>query len=288
MVDLRAVEIDSSHPSAPENVRHLQGQNGCVSSRSLQSPIEADTVVIGTMFTVKTFDDPINLLTMEITANPIGTSMDVEIYTKLGDYQGAENDPTQWEKVVDTAVTPAHEGRGTLIPQEDFANFTMNPHELHSFFVSLKTSDLRYKSDDNFGRGQQFVSDGYLSVNAGIGLPNYGFGTEFFPSRLFCGIFHYTYATDCKAPTSKASVSYSFHVELKGNGASESEMIDEMNSLVGTSIQSILDNMATLRDEHVIRVERIDTAAVSESEQGRLRLVHQPFGTKFTVSNKQL
>jgi hypothetical protein len=271
MVDVRAADIDSSDRTAPEDFRHLQGQDGCVSSSRLQTPMEADTVVIGTMFTVKTFDDAINLLTMEIAANPIDTNMDVEIYTKPGDFQGAENDPTQWQKVVDTTVAPASEGRGTLIPPEDFMNFTMHPNELHSFFVSLKTSDLRYKRADNIETGQQFVSDGYLSVNAGIGLSNYGFGTEFFPSRLFCGIFHYTYATDCDAPTSKTSVSYSFHVEL-GKGATKSEIIDEINSLVGRSLRSILESMATLRIEHDMRVERVDTAAISESGQGRFRL----------------
>ena len=267
MVDVRAAGIDRNDRVAPEDARHLQGQNGCVSSSRLQTPMEADTVVIGTMFTVKTFDDAINLLTMEIAANPIDTNMDVEIYTKPGDFQGAENDPTQWEKVVDTTIAPASEGRGTLIPPEDFSNFTINPNEVHSFFVSLKTSDLRYKRADNIETGQQFVSDGYLSVNAGIGLSNYGFGTEFFPSRLFCGIFHYTYASDCNAPTSKTSVSYSFHVEL-GKGGSETEIVDEINSMVGTSLQSILESMAALRVEHDMRVERIDTAATSEFGKG--------------------
>ena len=41
------------------------------------------------MFTVQPHDDLISMLTMEISANPISSDMDVEIYTKLEDFKGA-------------------------------------------------------------------------------------------------------------------------------------------------------------------------------------------------------
>ena len=249
--------------------------NGCAQSQSLQTPYEADTVVYGTMFTVQTHADPISILTMEISASPLEAAMDVEVYTKLGDYKGAENDPLQWTKIVDTSVNPGREGRGTIIPKNVFESFTMNKNELRAFFVSLKTSDLRYKRADDIASGQTYVSDGYLSVNAGVGLADYGFGDQIFPSRLFNGIFYYAYATDCNAPSSKLLVTYSFHARPKGGARSRSEIIEEMNKLVGDAVQDVIDSesMSNLRDEHKIGLESIDTVT-SISEKGKLTKFH--------------
>ena len=259
--------IDFTEPTGAEGQRNLQGSNVCVTTRSLQTPSVADTVVIGTMFTVQTHKDPLTMLTMEISANPLDTKMDVQIYTKIGDFKGAESDPLKWTKIVDTSVTPAREGRGTIIPTEDFKTFTMNSNEQRSFFISLKTSDLRYRRADDLETGQQFLSDGFLSVNVGIGLSEYGFGNQFFPSRMFSGIFHYTYATDCNAPTSKTLVTYSFYAQPKGQLAPKTEVIDELDRLVGNAIEGILGGMGPFRDEHGIKVEDISTVEHSETKQ---------------------
>ena len=60
---------------------------------------------------------------------------------------------------------------------------------------SLQSPDLRYRRTENMTTNQQFVSDAFLSVNAGLWLSTYGFGGHFFPSRLFPAIIHYTYPT---------------------------------------------------------------------------------------------
>lgn len=242
--------------------------NDCVQIQRLQTPFEADTVVYGTMFTVQTSSDSITVLSMEISANPVGTEMDVAIYTKLGDYVGVETDPSQWEKIVDASLTPAREGHGTPIPEDQFKNFTMGKNELRAFFVSLKSSDLRYKrSADGTEAGQPFVSDGYLSVNSGIGLAEYGFSNQIFPSRLFSGIFYYSHATDCSAPSSKVLVTYSFLARSKESAVSRDQLIDELNSLVDGAVKSLLDSdLSTIRDEYKTEVETV-TSATSISEQ---------------------
>ena len=241
----------------------------CVQIQRLQTPFEADTVVYGTMFTVQTSSDSITVLSMEISANPVGTEMDVEIYTKLGDYVGAEADPTQWVKIVDTSLTPAREGQGTPIPEDQFKNFTMETNELRAFFVSLKSSDLRYKrGEDSMEAGQPFVSDGYLSINSGIGLAEYGFNNQIYPSRLFSGIFYYSHATDCNAPSSKVQVTYSYLARSKESVFSRDEIIAALNSLVDGAVKSLLDSeLSTIRDEYKVEVESV-TSATSISEQG--------------------
>lgn len=242
----------------------------CIRTKRLQTPFEADTVVYGTMFTVQTSTDSITMLSMEISANPIGTEMDVEIYTKLGNYIGAESDPSQWEKIVDTSLTPAREGRGTTIPEDQFKKFTMEKNELRAFFVSLKTSDLRYKSGtDDIEAGQPFVSDGYVSVNSGIGIAEYGFSNQIFPSRLFSGIFYYSHVADCSAPSSKVLVTYSFHAQPKGGAIlTRAEVINALNSLVDDAVNDLLNSeLSSSRDEYMIAVASV-SSTTSLLEQG--------------------
>lgn len=258
--------------------RNLQSVQGCVKSESLETPFEADTVVFGTMFTVQSQDDPISVATMEISATPLAEQMDVEIYTKVGDYQGFENEASQWTQVVATTVTPARDGRGTIIPANAFSGFTMNPNELRSFFVSLKTSDLRYKRGGDYKTGQTFLSDGYLSMNVGIGIGSAGFGFgSVFPDRMFTGIIHYTHATDCDAPSGKSLVTYSFHARPKTGSASREVITNSVNMVVGDAVESVLNTkVPSLRDDHSISFEQVET--VSSAKQGKSfkGVCHQP------------
>lgn len=249
--------------------RDLQGAHGCIQAAHLQSPFPADTVAYGTMFTVQTHGDPVSIVTMEILANPVDSAMDVEIYTKEGDYQGAEADVTKWMQIVNTSVLPAREGRGTVIPMEDFSGVTMAPGEIRAFFVSLKSSDLRYRRAVNFQTGLPFHSDGYLSMNVGIGLADPGFGDRIYPNRMFSGMIHYTHTTDCNAPKSKSQTVYSFYAVPKGKAASKAEMTDEINKSVGDAIQNILDSdMSNLRDDHSLSVQKVESE-ISVMENGK-------------------
>lgn len=243
--------------------RKLKADRVCAVSEALQTPNEADTVVSGTMFTIQSHNDPISIITMEICANPIESSMQVQIYTKGGDFKGVENHPSKWIKIVDTSIFPAREGRGTLIPTDDFMSFTMNPNEVRAFFVSIKTSDLRYRQADDFDIAQPFVSDGYLSMNVGIGLADPGFGNRVFPSRMFSGIVHYTRLADCDAPDSKTVITYTFHVTPKARAAGKSEITDEVHNRVSEAIRDILkSDLSDLSDDHTIGVDGIETGSL--------------------------
>jgi hypothetical protein len=224
------------------------------------------------MFTVRTHDDPISMQTMEIIANPVESIMNVKIYTKGGGFKGFENDSSKWIKIVDTSIVPApREGRGTIIPPDEFIGFTMNPNEMRSFFVSLTTSDLRYRRADEFETGQPFVSDGYLSVNVGVGLAGQGFGSRIFPSRMFIGIFHYNRVADCNAPTSKTLLTYTFHVQPKAKVASKAEMTNEVEQRVGDALRDILrSDLSDLSNDHAISINRIDTSGLV-FERGTLK-----------------
>jgi hypothetical protein len=243
----------------------------CDEPMSLVTSFEADTVVYGTMFTIESKSEPIDVHTMEISANPIGTEMDVEIYTKVGDFVGSEKDPLQWTKIVDTSVIPAREGRGTIIPPSAFQTISMLSNELRAFFISLKTSDLRYKRDENDGDpGHIFASDGYLSIRAGVGIGEYGFNDQIFPSRLFTGIIHYTHKTDCAAKKSKVLITYSYHVRPKGNAVlSKTDIANELTTLVEEGFAAILDTeLSSIRNQYQLQVDSLK-CTFSNLKRGR-------------------
>jgi hypothetical protein len=247
-----------------EGPRTLSKQ--CNHMMSLETSLESDTVVYGTMFTVESKDDPITILTFEIFANPLGTNIDLQIFTKSGDFVGAENDSTQWTKIVDTSLFPAREGRGTIIPTNKFQNVTMEGrNELHAFFVSLKTADLRYMRDEQERDvGETFISDNFLSIKSGIGISEYGFGNQIVSSRLFTGIIHYSHKEKCADSSSQATISYSFYSQAYGT-----ESIDEISYMLDYSLTNILSTaLSAFRNEFKIAVEST-TCAESALEKGK-------------------
>jgi hypothetical protein len=246
-----------------EDSRNLSKQ--CKQIMSLETFLESDTVVYGTMFTLENKNDPITIETFEIFINPLGTNIDIKIYTKSGDFVGLESESSQWTKIVDTSLFPAREGRGTIIPTTQFEKVTMEgTNEIRAFFISCKTADLRYKRDE-IGRdvGETFLSDDFLSLQTGIGISEYGFGNQIVPSRLFTGIIHYSHQNKCTDKLSQAIVSYSFNTQVS---ASE---LDELNYMLDYSIANILStSLSTFRDEFKLEIEST-TCTESVLEEGK-------------------
>ena len=152
----------------------------------------------------------------------------------------------------------------------------MKPTGLRSFFVSLKTSDLRYKRDEGSAEpGHSIVSDAYLSINTGVGLAEYGFSNQIFPSRLFSGIIYYSHQSDCEAPNSQDLVTFSFYT--RENGSSHNELIDELSSLVTGAIESLLDSqLSGIRDENKVKVDAVN-CTIPLSNQGKFTTTRHQF-----------
>jgi hypothetical protein len=235
-------------PRAP---RSLSKQ--CEHIKSLETSLESDTVVYGTMFTMESKDDPITILTFEILMNPLGTDVDLKIFTKSGDFVGAEDDASQWTKIADTSLFPAREGRGTIVPTNQFQTVEMEGnYELRAFFISLETADLWYMRDEQERDvGETFISDDFLSINSGIGISEYGFGNQIVSSRLFTGVIHYSHKAKCADGSSQANVLYSFYTQ-----AYNTESIDEISYMLDYSLTNILSTtLSAFRDEFKIAVE---------------------------------
>ena len=247
----------------------------CENIMSLETSLESDTVVYGTMFTVETKNDPITILTFELLLNPLGTNIDLKIFTKSGDFVGVEDDSSQWIKIVDTSLFPAREGRATIIPTTQFQNVTMTGrNELRAFFVSLKTADLRYMRDENERDiGETYIADDFLSIKSGIGISEYGFWNQIVSSRLFTGIIHYSHNAKCTDRISQATTLYSFYTQVNNK-----ESIDEIRYMLDYSLANILSSsLSTFRDEFKIVVEST-TCAESTLEKGESDLfISRPY-----------
>jgi hypothetical protein len=234
----------------------------CERTASLTTSFQADTVAVGTMFTVQTHADPISIITMEVSANPVNEDgMDIEIYTKAGNYAGFENKMSEWDLVTKAVVIPEREGRGTLIPEDAFSDVKMAAGELRSFYVTLKTSDLRYsRTNEN----TTLSTDGYLSVFAGIGLADYKFSDRFFDGRFFNGIFHYNRMTDCDEPSAKASMTFKFYVQPHER-TEVKELINQFNIKVAASVRYLLDtSVMALRDTHSLKLAGVDSKMMKQ------------------------
>lgn len=246
---------------------HNRALAECERTSSLTTSFHADTVAVGTMFTVNTHNDPISILTMELSANPVNnTGMDVEIYTKTGNYSGFEDNATAWQLVTKTSVIPAKEGRGTLIPEDSFHPVNMTAGDLRSFYVTLKTSDLRYTRAEQVSDGEPFITDGYLSVNVGIGLSEYHFSKSLFKGRLFNGIIHYMHLTDCNEPSEKVVIPLQFNVRPQTE-VRIADVANQFNDLVKGSLQTILDTiMIDLKDKYSLKISNVQSKSVTDAQ----------------------
>ena len=94
----------------------------CERKSPLETTFVTDTQAYGVMFTVAAKQDILLIETIEISAVAPDHQKDVHVmvYTKEGDYHGFYNQPDQWVSIADTTVIPSIEGRGILVPPQEF------------------------------------------------------------------------------------------------------------------------------------------------------------------------
>jgi hypothetical protein len=115
-----------------------------------------------------------------------GFQVDMEIYFKVGTYNGFNTNPNAWTQVGErTSVTPAGQGLPTEIPID--VDVVIPAGETYSFYVTCTNATLNYTNGTV--EGAPFASDANLTFFQGIGL-GYAFGGAFRP-RIFNGIIHY-------------------------------------------------------------------------------------------------
>ena len=240
----------------------LGTQDVCFIAADLQSTLKADSVTVGTMFSVRSHNAPLTIRTMEISVNPL-VGLPIEVYTRLGGYTGHERDESEWQKIVDTRLTSIyHEERGALIPEKDFVKIEMGSDEVRSFYVTLQSPDLRYI------RAQEGLvtptSDGYLTIAPGVGLNDYKFQSSFLSEgRLFSGMVRYSRAAECQFPRTQTHVTYGVHV-VRGSQRTD-ELVETIKQSMTSAVEMVLSNeMKDFVQQASLTMDDMDLTALQQ------------------------
>ncbi|KAI2507009.1 hypothetical protein MHU86_7394 [Fragilaria crotonensis] len=157
----------SQEPTSSPSIGVLPDFGNCTDLATLETALDGGTESYGTMFTV-TSSAHVNITSIDIH---VATTDEVyvEVYTKIGDYRGFEEDPSSWRAVAAVNVVGAGEGKLTSIPDADFEDVTMAANETRAYYVTTSTAYLKYsRSSVQVGKAQ--IADDYITINSGAGL----------------------------------------------------------------------------------------------------------------------
>ena len=239
-------------------------RSACQDHHEVQTTFAGGTGAFGNMFTVTSKDRALAISTVSFHTDYDG-DVTAEVYTRAGDFVGFENDPHAWTRVARAAVHGAGMDHGSVIPKEHFDAIHMKPNETVSLYVTLTTADIRY-TRTNRTLGEPLASHEFLDVNAGAGLADYPYATEFFlyVPRAFNGIVHFDIDAEC-LPT--VDVTYSFNVQAP-KAYDQPKVMHLVENSVEQAMRGLFGSEFVLMEHAEKHKAGIDRVIVSESNTG--------------------
>jgi hypothetical protein len=230
-----------------DNSESIEGPSQCSTITSLETSFQSEIEGFGVMFTVRSKKLELRILTLEFSSflGPSGGQVDVMVYTKLGDYTGYENIPSEWTLISEATIKTARLGLGTLIPTNNFTSVSMEPNQRRAFYVTLKSMQLRY-SEANGIIGDVASQDSHFEVHVGGGLMEFPFSRYLFEPRLFNGLIYYEIAGNCNDLLETTRVPLQFTV-LHDNTITFTQVQSQINSIMNTSITTLLQTDTQLK-----------------------------------------
>ena len=225
-----------------------QGSLQCTTTTSLETSFPSDIEGFGAMFTVRSKTLELRILTLEFSSF-LGTSggqVDVMVYTKLGDYIGYENTPSEWTLISEATVETARLGLGTLIPTNKFTSVFMEPNQLRAFYVTLTSMQLMYSEANEINIGDVASQDSHFEVHVGGGLMEFPFSNYLFEPRVFNGVFHYDIANSCNDLLETTIIPLQFTVRYD-TAVTVTQVQSQINRIMNTSIVTLLENNTQLQ-----------------------------------------
>lgn len=249
----------------------------------LATQLDGDTGAFGNMFTVTSGNETIEISSISVHTDFASGTVTALVYVKEGGYLGFENDPVAWRKVAESTVLGNGAGKPTMIPREHFDPITMGPDQTIALYVTLDKPDIRYTRTAT-PAGNPVASSAQLSINAGAGLADYPFATEFFmyQPRVFNGLIHYASAADCY-PLSE--VGYAFNVH-HSRSISQRQLTGQVASSLEQVVVGLVESQPTLRafkQDHAMSVHevRVTPTGGAYSFVGTVRLQEEKHLTLF-------
>lgn len=136
----------------------------------------------GNMFNIDVLND--DLLFTGFDINLITGSQNVQIYTRLGGYQGFESSSAGWDLIFDSFVTSSGAGNPSFVDIND-TWFTSN--STYGLYITTSSGSMGYTNGTQ--EGSVYVDNGALRIREGLGMA-YAFSTSFSP-RVWNGSIHY-------------------------------------------------------------------------------------------------
>jgi hypothetical protein len=156
-------------------------------------------VPTGNMFTVTAkAKTPIKITTLSFHTLNQEKDVTVIVHTKQGDFVGFEESTPGMEGNFRSVHEGSWPGVREPNPFQDFEPVFVYPNETVSFYITLKTAEMMY-SIANGTLGSAVASNEYLQVNAGVGVADFPFASEYFLyyTRAFNGVVHYSSDARC-------------------------------------------------------------------------------------------
>jgi len=203
----------------------------CQNNNVVETTFEGGTGAYGNMFTVTSKQKPVRITTLSFHTDYFDGNVTAIVYTRLGDFVGYENQPRAWRKIAESSLRGAGSGFPSTIPKADFEPVDMVANETVAFYITLTTADIRY-TRTNITLGKPLASDENIHVNAGVGLADYPFASEFFiySPRSFNGMVHYISEAEC-LPSLNVTYAFNVHHSVDITG-------EELNRLMSSNVEA--------------------------------------------------
>ena len=211
-------EVGLLHAHTQQEQWHRQTQTGGSTAfqrgcrDSLSTPLNPNSGSYGNMFAVRTKSGgpPVRITSLDFYTDRT-YEVTYEVWTLDGPYDGNSlTDPGLWTRIAGGKVMGQGRTRPTPIPENNFVPVDVEGNGgFRSFYVTLTTPDIRYRTGAGTSDGQLTYADSSeLTIYEGLGVILYPKPTDlvnFKKPRNFLGNIHYTSAETC-APTPAPTV----------------------------------------------------------------------------------
>lgn len=219
----------------------------------------------GTMFSL-TVKERLDLLSMEfdIAEGISGGDVAMEVYYRKGEFSGYTNDQQQWTKLADTIFYLAPDGKGAIIPTNEFTTVTMEPGQKYSIYLSFQSDVLKLKTSKQL-IGELYQSTDILDLYVGVTLDDGPFPNTFGIASDFAGVLHYRTLLPCSRVLMTTSVPMEFAI----NENPDPDTLNELADAVKKAITALITlNPTLIRYEKFHELELQDVASGFQGRSG--------------------
>lgn len=216
------------------------GNLDCRLTTSMKTQYNGQTTVKGTMFTL-IVKERLELLSMEFDVNGDITGdedLSVQVYYKEGDFSGATNDKEKWTQLADTVFFLAPDGKGAIIPANDFTKLDVEPQQMYSIYLTFQTDAIKIKSSNRL-IGEKSKSSDVLDLYVGVALDDGPFPSSLGRASDFSGVFNYRTLLPCPRALMETSVKMLFAINKNPEAETMIELADAVEGAI--TALSILD-----------------------------------------------